>query len=83
MNNSVFEKTIENVWIHRDIKLVTTKKKESTIWCPSKLSYCKVFHRNFFDYRNENAQRLMNKPVYLELSVLELSKKVMHELWYD
>ena len=26
---------------------------------------------------------LMNKPVYLRLSVLELSKILMYELWYD
>ena len=25
----------------------------------------------------------MNKPVYLGLSILELSKIVMHEFWYD
>ena len=25
----------------------------------------------------------MNKPVYLGLSLLELSKIVMHEFWYD
>ena len=28
-------------------------------------------------------QILMNKPVYLELSILELSKILMHEFWYD
>ena len=28
-------------------------------------------------------QILMNKPVYLGLSILDLSKTVMHELWYD
>ena len=25
----------------------------------------------------------MNKPVYLELSILDLSKSVMSEFWYD
>ena len=25
----------------------------------------------------------MNKPVYLRLSILELSKILMHEFWYD
>ena len=28
-------------------------------------------------------QILMNKPVYLVLSVLDLTKTVMHEFWYD
>ena len=26
---------------------------------------------------------LMNKPVYLALSILDLSKAVMYEFWYD
>ena len=25
----------------------------------------------------------MNKPVYLDLSILDLCKTVMHEFWYD
>ena len=28
-------------------------------------------------------QILMNKPVYLGLSILELSKIVIYEFWYD
>ena len=28
-------------------------------------------------------QILMNKPVYLGLSILEISKTVIHESWYD
>ena len=29
------------------------------------------------------AQILMNKPVYLRLSILDLSKIVIYEFWYD
>ena len=31
----------------------------------------------------EKTEILMNKPVYLGLSILQLSKKLMHEFWYN
>ena len=31
----------------------------------------------------KKTQRLMTKPVYVDLSILELSKLVMSEFWYD
>ena len=30
-----------------------------------------------------NTQILMNKPVYLGLSILDMSKTVMYEFWFD
>ena len=32
---------------------------------------------------NEKTQILMNKPVFLGLSILEFSKILMYEFWYD
>ena len=38
MNNSVFGKTMENVWKHRDIKFIATKKRTTYLmWEPN---YC-------------------------------------------
>ena len=53
MNNSDFEKTKKNVAKRRDLKLVTTEKKEKLIVVRSKLSYYKVFQGIFIDDRNE------------------------------
>ena len=45
-----------------------------------KLSYYKVFHRKSISNRNEkNSQILMNKLVFVGLSILELSKILR---WY-
>ena len=46
------------------------------------VSYYKVFCRTFVDFRNGENQILMNKPVYLALSILDLSKTVMYEFRY-
>ena len=32
---------------------------------------------------NKKKNILMNKPVYLDLSILERSKSVIYEYWYD
>ena len=50
----------------------------------SKLSYYKVFHKNLVSNRNEKkTEILMNKPVHLGLSIIQLSKILMYEFWYD
>ena len=47
------------------------------------LLHYKVFHRKFAGNRNEKTQITMNKTVYLGLLILDLSKTVMYEFWYD
>ena len=77
MNNAVFGKTIENMRKHRHIKLVTTERRRN--YLASEPCY-KVFHRISISNRNEKkTQILMNKPVYLRLAILFLSKILMSE----
>ena len=42
-----------------------------------------VFHRKIVSYRNEKTQILIDKLVYLGLPILEMSKTVTYEFWYD
>ena len=37
----------------------------------------------FFSNKNEKNEKKMNKPVYIGLSILVISKTLMYELWYD
>ena len=43
----------------------------------------KFFTQNLLAIQMRKTQMLMNKPVYLGFSTLDLSKTVMYEFWYD
>ena len=84
MNNSVFGKTMENIRKHRDIKLVTTDKKRSKL--VSELNYhtINLISEDLSIIEMKKTKVKMNKPIYLGLSILEISKNFgMYEFWYD
>ena len=83
MNSVVFGKTMENVKKHRDIKLVTTDEKRRKLVSEPNSSYDELHFRRFINNRNEENKVKMNKLIYLGLSVLEISKLLMYEFWYD
>ena len=82
MNNSIFGKTIENARKHRHKTCNKQSNKELFI-VRTILSYNKIFSENSLAIEMKKIQTFMNKPVYLVLSILELSKIVMYEFWYD
>ena len=83
MNNAVFGKTMENVRKHRNIKLVTTERRRNYIVSEPNYHTTKFFTENLLAIEMRKTQILMNNPVYLGLSILDLSKIVMYEFWYD
>ena len=78
MNNSVFGKTIENVRKHREIKFLATERRNSLVSEPN-YHPTKLLQKNLIAMEMKKTQMLMNKPVCLGLSILELSKIDMHE----
>ena len=83
MNNAVFGKTIENVRKHRDIKLVKTDKKRNKLVSEPNFHTMKLIDNNLAIIEMRKVKVKMNKPIYLGLSILDISKITMHEFWYD
>ena len=83
MNNSVFGKTMENVRNHRDIKLVTTDERRKKLVSEPNYHTTKWFDKEFLAIEMNKTKILMNKPVYLGQAILDISKTLMYEFWYD
>ena len=83
MNNSVFGKTKENIRKHRDIKLVTTDKKRSKLVSEPNYHTISLISEDLSITEMKKTKVKMNKPIYLGLSILGISKTLMYEFWYD
>ena len=83
MSNSVFGKTMENIRNHRDIKLVTTGEKRNKLVSEPNYHATKHFSENLLAIEMKKTKVKMNKPVYLGMSILDISKTLMYEFWYD
>ena len=83
MNDVVFEKTMENIRKHRDIKLVTTDKKRNKLVSEPNYRTMNYISEDLSIIEMNKTKVKMNKPIYLGLSLLDISKILMYEFWYD
>ena len=83
MNNAVFGKTMENVRKHRDIKLVKTDCKRNKPVSEPNYQTMKLITENLSIIEMKKVKVKMNKPIHLGLSILEISKIIIYEFWYD
>ena len=81
MNHSVFGKTMENIRKHRDIKLVTADKKRSKLVSEPNYHTINLISEDLSIIEMKKTKVKMNKPIYLGLSILEISKILMYEFW--
>ena len=83
MNTAVFRKTMENIRKHRDIKLVTTDKRRNQLVSEPNYHMSKYFSENLLAMEMKKIKVKMNKPVYLGMSILDISKTLIYDFWYD
>ena len=74
---------MENKRKHRDIKLKTTDKKRSKLVSEPNYYTVNLISEDLSIIEMKKTKVKMNKPIYLGLSILEISKTLMYEFWYD
>ena len=83
MNNYVFGETMENVRKHRDIKLAAIDEKSNKLVVETNYHKTKSFSENLLVIEMKKTKLKINKLVYLGMSILDISKTLMYEFWYD
>ena len=77
----MFGKTIENVRKHGNIKLAITKRGKNYFVSESFYHTTKFFTENLLGIEMRKTQILINKPISLGLSILDLSTTAMNDLY--
>ena len=83
MNNSVFGKTMENIRNRVNVKLVNTQERLKKLSAKPNYKSCKIFNENLISVHMKKTSLTMNKPVYLGMCILDLSKTIMYDFHYN
>ena len=83
MNNSVFGKTMENIRNRVDIRLVTNESQARKLISKPNYQHRTIFCENLAALHMKKTRLVFDKPVYLGMSILDLSKTLMYEFQYD
>ena len=85
MNNSVFGKTMENLRNRTDVKIVRDWKRDTIrklVSSPSFGRFC-IFGNDMAGIHMHKTRLVLNKPVYTGMTILENSKIVMYDFYYN
>ena len=72
---------MENVRKYKDITLVTTDKRRNQFALEPNYHTTKYFSENLIAVEMKETKVKMNKPVYLGMSILDISETLMYEFW--
>jgi hypothetical protein len=82
-NNSLYGKTVESVRGRLNMRLCNTTQKVETYASRPLFQSCKIFGPSLVGMLLLKEEVELNKPVYVGQAVLDLSKLIMYQLFYD
>ena len=83
MNNSVFGKTMENIRNRVDVNFFNNREKAEKLVAKPSFKHCNIFSENLISIHMKRTELTFNKPVYLGMCILDLSKTLMYDFHYN
>ena len=83
MNNSCFGKTMENIRKRVDVRLVNTAEKAKKLTNKVNFDRCTIFSENLCAIHMKKTKVIFDKPLYLGMCILDLSKTLMYNFHYN
>ena len=83
MNNSVFGKMIENVRKRRDIKLIVAEERRKKLTSEPNYESCTTFSNELMAIEMRKTSILLDKLIIVGQAILDKSKELMYEFYYD
>lgn len=86
MNNAIYGKTMENLRLRSDIRLINRWEGRTgarSLIAKPNFKKCKVFDENLASIEMNKPSILMNRPIVIGMCVLELSKVLMYKFLYN
>ena len=83
MNNSIFGKTMENLRKRVDVRLVTHVDQFTRLTSKPTFVSSKIFNKNLVAVHKIKETRKLNRPAYVGMCILDLSKTLMYNFHYN
>ena len=83
MYNSVFGKMLDNIINRVDIRLISSDKTALKLASQPNYVSCTIFNENLIAVNMQRTKLYFNKPFYLGMSILDLSKSLMYDFHYN
>ena len=83
MNNAIFGKTLENKRKHKNVKLVTDPNKLQKLVQKPNFGTSIIINENLIVVSLKKTNILLDRPLYVGMSILDISKTHMYDFHYN
>ena len=83
MNNAIFGKTMEDKRKHLDFEVVSDETRYMKCVSNPNFKHSHIINENLVGVEKQETKLKLDKPIFIGMSILDLSKQHMYKFYYD